>query len=159
MATDDLFAARKSRRIPFDFILDELTDLDPTTRPMFGCVGVYVDEKIVLILRERDSSPDVNGVWLATSAEHHASLKREFPHMRSISVLGDGVTGWQMLSVDANDFEESVLRACELIRMGDPRLGKVPAAKKKRAAGAKPKRTAKKAAVPKKHARTRKTAR
>ena len=60
-------------------------------------------------------SPVDNGVWLATTVEHHASLVREFPNMRSIKVLGKPVTGWQVLPADAADFEEAALHACELI--------------------------------------------
>jgi hypothetical protein len=51
-------------------------------------------------------------VWLATTEEHHQSLRREFPNMRSIQVLGKKVTGWQVLPADAKDFEEAALRAC-----------------------------------------------
>jgi hypothetical protein len=93
---------------------------------MFGCLAIYVEEKIVVILRDRSDSPDDNGVWLATTAEHHASLLREFPRMRSIRLFGREVTHWQVLPADAPDFEESALRACELIRVSDPRIGKVP---------------------------------
>ncbi len=100
---------------------------------MFGCLAVYVGEKIVLILREGQRSPADNGVWLATTEPHHASLRREFPHMRSITVFGDGLTGWQMLPADAPDFEESAVRACELIAARDPRIGKVPKPRKSRA--------------------------
>jgi hypothetical protein len=62
--------------------------------------------------------------------EHHASLRLEFPHMRSIGVLGAAVTGWQLLPVDAPDFEESALRACDLVLAHDARIGKVPKSKK-----------------------------
>jgi hypothetical protein len=65
-------------------------------------------------------------VWLATTAEHHRSLSREFPNMRSIQVFGKDVTNWQVLPVDAPDFEEAALRACELVVARDPRIGKVP---------------------------------
>jgi hypothetical protein len=102
---------------------------------MFGCIAVYVEEKIVLILRERQGSPADNGVWLATTEAHHESLRREFPHMRSIEVFGKGLTGWQVLPSDAPDFEESALRACELIAARDPRIGKVPKPRKSRARG------------------------
>jgi hypothetical protein len=67
-------------------------------------------------------------VWLATTQEHHESLRREFPNMRSIRVLGKKVTGWQVLPVDAPDFEAAALHACELIVARDPRIGKVPGA-------------------------------
>jgi len=54
------------------------------------------------------------------------SLRREFPRMRSIHLFGKKVTGWQVLPVDAPDFEESAVRACELVLACDPRIGKVP---------------------------------
>jgi hypothetical protein len=50
--------------------------------------------------------------------------------MRSIQMFGKKVTGWQVLPVDAPDFEESALRACELIAAEDPRIGKIPKARR-----------------------------
>ncbi|HET6180256.1 MAG TPA: hypothetical protein VFE61_25265 [Candidatus Sulfotelmatobacter sp.] len=93
---------------------------------MFGCLAVYVEDKIVVILRDKRNGTADNGVWLATTAEHHEGLRREFPNMRSIQVLGKKVTGWQVLPADAPDFEEAALRACKLIVARDPRIGKVP---------------------------------
>lgn len=117
--------ARKA--VPFEFVLDLLAPLSPETRPMFGCLAVYVDERIVLILRDRENdATDDNGVWLATQREHHESLRRELPQMRSIRVLGSGETHWQNIPVDEPGFEEAVHRVCALIRSGDPRIGKVP---------------------------------
>ncbi|WP_437577300.1 hypothetical protein [Sorangium sp. So ce887] len=152
---DDVFAARKRQAVPHEFVLEALAPLGPVTRPMFGCVAVYVGEKIVLILRDKPAPSQDNGVWLATTEEHHAALRAEFPGMRSIEVLGEGVTGWQMIPADAPDFEEAALLACALIRAGDPRIGKVPGARRKRPAllraetpakGASKKQPAKKAA-------------
>lgn len=88
---------------------------------MFGCLAVYVADKIVLILRDKPGAAPDNGVWLATTREHHDSLRRDFPNMRSIQVLGKAVTGWQVLPADAPDFEEAAIRARELILAGDPR--------------------------------------
>ena len=124
------FAVKARKRVPFEFVLDALAALEPRTNPMFGCLAVYVGPKIMLVLRDKPGGSD-NGIWLATTREHHESLRRDFPHMRSIGVLGKDVTGWQMLPADAPDFEESALRACELIAARDPRIGKVPGAKKK----------------------------
>ena len=102
---------------------------------MFGSLALYVGEKIVLILRDkRDGSRD-DGVWLATTAEHHESLRRDFPNMRSIGILGLDVTHWQVLAVDTPDFEEAALRACELIAAGDPRIGKVPKSRSRKIKG------------------------
>jgi hypothetical protein len=127
----EILSGKRRKPLPHEFVLDALAPLAPVTRPMFGCLAVYVEDKIVLILRDKTGKTDDNGVWLATTAGHHDSLRREFPRMRSISVLGENVTNWQILSADAPDFEESSLRACELIRAGDPRIGKVPRPKRR----------------------------
>jgi hypothetical protein len=128
---DDAFAAVKQRKaVPHRFVLDAIAALSPTTYPMFGCLAVYVGDKIVLILRDKRDETADNGVWLATTKDHHDSLRREFPNMRSIQVLGKGVTGWQVLPADAPDFEEAALRACERILAADPRIGKVPGSRR-----------------------------
>jgi hypothetical protein len=57
--------------------------------------------KIVLMLRDKREGTADNGIWLATTAEHHQSLRREFRNMRSIQIFGKKVTGWQVLPVDA----------------------------------------------------------
>jgi hypothetical protein len=102
---------------------------------MFGCTAVYIGEKIVFVLRDKPPARD-SGVWVATVAEHHASLRQELPGLRSISVLGPGVTGWQNLPASMPSFERSVERACELVEEGDPRIGKVPKKKPRRTATA-----------------------
>jgi hypothetical protein len=121
---------KQRKPIPHAFVLDAISTLSPYTRPMFGCVAIYVKDKIVLILRDKPTNTADNGVWLATTEEHHQSLRCEFPNMRSIQVLGKPVTGWQVLPVDAPDFESAALRACELVLSGDPRIGKVPGARR-----------------------------
>jgi hypothetical protein len=129
---DALFAVKPRKPVPHEFVLDAIAPLSPTTRPMFGCLAIYVKDKIVLILRNKDKRDQTadNGVWLATTEEQHQSLRREFPNMRSIKALGKKVTGWQVLPSDAPDFEEAALRACDLVLAGDPRIGKVPGARR-----------------------------
>ena len=125
-------SAKRRKPVPHEFVLDAIASLSPRTRPMFGCLAIYVEDKIVLILRDKPNQTTDNGVWLATTTEHHESLKREFPSMRSIEVLGKEVTGWQVLPAEAPDFEESALRACDLILARDPRIGKVPGERRAR---------------------------
>jgi hypothetical protein len=137
---DSFLPVRKNKPVPHAFVLDAIASLSPYTRPMFGCLAVYVKDKIVLILRDKPTSASDNGVWLATTREHHNSLRGEFPNMRSIQVLGKPVTGWQVLPADAPDFEAAALRACELVLVGDPRIGKVPGVR--RASRSKSKKTA-----------------
>ncbi len=132
---DDIFASRPRKVVPHEFVLDAITSLAPETRSMFGCLAVYVDDKIVLVLRDKRGESADNGVWLATTEKHHESLRREFPNMRSIQVFGKEVTGWQVLPADAPDFEDAALRACELIIARDPRIGKVPGARRASGSG------------------------
>ncbi len=121
-------------KIPFEFVLEELDRIQPRVKPMFGCYAIYVGEKLVLILRDRKDHPDDNGVWMAALHEHHASLKKEFPCMRSVRLLGTAESVWQNIPVDEDDFEELVLKACRLISKGDVRIGKIPKPKKKKKA-------------------------
>jgi hypothetical protein len=132
----------RRKPIPHAFVLEAISTLSPHTRPMFGCLAIYVKDKIVLILRDKPTNTADNGVWLATTQEHHQSLRSEFPNMRSIQVFGKPVTDWQVLPVDAPDFESAALRACELVLAGDARIGKIPGArtsKSSKAAGGSPK--------------------
>jgi len=131
--TDDLVFGLKPRQAkPFEFVIEALAPLSPRTRSMFGCVAVYVGAKIILFLRDNREPAADNGVWLATTEDHHESLRREFPSMRSIQLFGRETTRWQVLPADAPDFEEAALRACELVLAGDPRIGKVPNSRRAR---------------------------
>jgi hypothetical protein len=123
---------KKTKAIPFDFVLEKLDPLSPWTRPMFGCHAIYVGEKIVGVLRKKGNNKRDNGVWIATSANYHDSLKRDFPSMRSIEIFGRTSSTWQILPEDADDFEESVMTFCEFILKGDERIGKLPTKKTKR---------------------------
>lgn len=122
---------RNHSSTPFPFVFDFLETLEVHTKPMFGCLAIYVKDKIVLILRDKEDYPSDNGVWLATTHEHHESLQTVFPSMRSLALFDSAKpTAWQNLPADSPDFEASVEKACDLIRKGDPRIGKVPARKK-----------------------------
>ena len=120
--TSSMKKQKTKKPIPYAFVFDYLEAVQPYTKAMFGCTAIYVGEKIVLILRDRaDYKPD-NGVWLATIQEHHSSLKKDFPSMRSLEMFGAGPTGWQVLSKDAGDFEESLIKVCKLLCKNDPRI-------------------------------------
>ena len=136
IAPDELAARTKAPRasVPFGFVLDRLAPLSPTTRAMFGAHAIYVGERIVMIVREKKKDAD-DGVWIATFPEHHASLRKELPSLRSIEVFGaSGETAWQIIPTSATSFEDEARHACALVLRGDPRIGKIPSGKKARAA-------------------------
>ncbi len=147
-------ARRKSE--PFPFVLDELAELDVRTRPMFGCLAVYVRERIVFVLRDKGPGDADSGVWVVFEPEHFASLHAVLPDLEPIAIFGDKVRGWKKLSAQAADFEQSVLTACALVVGDDPRIGKVPGTKgpkRPRSPKAKPKAEAMPKAAPKRKAR------
>ncbi len=138
--------AKKSAKVrlpfPHEFIMEELSDIPIRAQAMFGGYGIYLEDKIVILLRDRPNTPRDNGIWLATTHEHHESLLRDFPNMRSIEMFGEGVTGYQVIGSDMDDFEEAAMRVCEFVRRRDPRIGKVPKPKslRKPKAAQKPKK-------------------
>ena len=126
---------KMKKKIPFDFVLDELAALQPRVRAMFGCYAIYIGEKIVLLLRNRDDDhPEINGIWIATSHEHHASLKKDFPSMKSIRIFAhkNSESSWQMISVDEDDFESSAMKLCGMILRRDEKIGTIPKKKNQR---------------------------
>ncbi|MGZ4056233.1 MAG: hypothetical protein ACXVPU_04780 [Bacteroidia bacterium] len=120
--------AKSQKSIPFSFAIENLYTLNPVVKQMFGAHAIYVGEKIVLILRDKDDSD--SGVWIATTIEHHASLKKDFPKMHSIKIFGPGISAYQVLSKDDDDFETKVNLACDFILKGDARIGKIPKPRK-----------------------------
>jgi hypothetical protein len=128
--------ARRKSRPKFPFVLEELQDsiLAPRvrTRAMFGSHAVYVDERIIFILRQKDDPKTLrdNGVWVATQPAHNESLLRDFPALRPIELFAKrgrtGFTGWLNLPATDDTFEEAVLSLCRLVIAGDPRIGKIP---------------------------------
>ena len=106
---------------------------------MFGSHAVYVDQKIVFILRQKDDPKTLrdNGIWVATQPEHNPSLLREFPALRPIELFDArrqaGFTGWLNLPDATDSFEESALALCRLVIAGDPRIGKIPKSRSPRA--------------------------
>jgi hypothetical protein len=99
---------------------------------MFGCYAIYIGVKIVLMLRKKEKNDPDNGVWIAVPAEHRDAIKKKFPSLRPITLFEGKILDWQNIHEDADDFEETVLEACELILRHDQRIGKIPGSKKKK---------------------------
>lgn len=130
-------SAKSKKEVPYSFVLEELAPARPYTKPMFGCLGIYVGEQIVLILRRKEEDPENNGIWVATSMDRHEALRPELPSMRSIPLFGPGETAWQWLPESDVRFEEDAFRACALVLKKDPRIGRVPKKKRPKAKAAK----------------------
>jgi len=96
---------------------------------MFSGFAVYVGDRIVCMLRNHEKSPRDNGVWLVLAEgvdPASKELRREFPSLRSIELLGGKIGHWLLIPADGGDFEREAGHACELLLRRDPRLGRVP---------------------------------
>jgi hypothetical protein len=111
--------------IPYEFVFDYLPS-GIIVKKMFGMHYIYLSKRIMLILRKRDNSPELNGIWVATDKEHHQSLKNNIPELGPFFIDGDERHGnWLLIPDDAEDFEEAAIKVCEMISHGDPRIGKL----------------------------------
>jgi len=96
---------------------------------MFSGYAVYLADRIVCMLRDHPKSPHDNGVWLVLSETVNpadAALRREFPSLRPIELLGQKISHWLLLPSDSPAFEEEALHACDRLLHHDSRFGRVP---------------------------------
>ncbi len=104
---------------------------------MFSGHAVYVDDRIVFMLRDSDKGVEDNGLWLVFGEDFDAvrdtpRLLDEFPSLRRIKLLGGKIQHWMLLPADSPDFESEALHACDLALAHDRRLGRIPASRKRR---------------------------
>ncbi len=111
-------------KVPYDFVLKYLYPIRPKIRKMLGCYALVANEKILLLLRERDNNPEYNGVFVATQPEYYDQLQKEI-HASVMDANIDGLAhSYLFISEDIDDFDEKVKMACEMIKAGDARIGK-----------------------------------
>jgi hypothetical protein len=116
---------RVQKQAAFQFVLDELIPIRPIIKQMFGFTYVYLDDKLLLALRDANRQPNTNGIWIFTEAEHLESLRLDFPELPRRNFWKSGRNGWVILAKRLESFEEYAFRACELILRGDRRFGRV----------------------------------
>src|SRR5271167_4205401 len=88
------FPAKPKQKPPHAFVLEALAPLDPEVRRMFSGFAVYLGDRIVCMLRDHKKSPRDNGVWVVLSESADPldpDLRREFPSIRSIGILGNKI--------------------------------------------------------------------
>jgi hypothetical protein len=125
--------AKSKLKPPHAFVVEALAPLNPEVRRMFSGFAVYAGDRIVCMLRNHTKSPQDNGVWLVLSegtSPADAQLRREFPSLRSIELLGGKIGHWLLIPSDNPSFEQEALHACDLLLHRDSRLGRVPASRR-----------------------------
>jgi len=110
--------------IPFDFLLNDLP-AGIIVKPAIGMFYIYFNGRIVLIFRKTNKNPQFNGIWIATTRDHHHSLKVDVPAVSEFQ-LEEGIdTAWLLLNHEHDDFESAATKICQLVAYKDPRIGKV----------------------------------
>jgi hypothetical protein len=121
--------AKQKQKPPHAFVLEALAPLDPEVRRMFSGFNVYIGDRLVCMLRDHPQSPRDNGLWLVLSETTNPAdrqLRREFPSLRRIELLGGMIGHWLLVPSDGPDFEKEALHACDLLLRHDSRLGRIP---------------------------------
>ena len=104
---------------------------------MFGGLAIYYSGLMVAVLMEdpeqnyyknlRFDYPIWNGFLLPTFREHHESLISDLPELLPHPVLGK----WLYLPLTTEKYDEVSQIILQMIKSRDPRLGILPAIKKK----------------------------
>jgi hypothetical protein len=126
---------KKQTTPPYPFVQEALLPLEPEYRRSFGAHTVYINDKIVLWLRDNIKAPEDNGLWLVLSEQTNPkdkSLKKDFPSLRKIALLGEVIHHWLLIPSDSPHFEEEALHACDLLLARDPRIGRIPKSRQKK---------------------------
>ena len=113
-----------AKAIPYNFVLDYLPD-SVVLKYMFGWHYVYWGKKLMVVLSKTQKRPEWDGIWIATEREHHESLFSDIPELQPFFM--DEVereSNWLLLPADAEDFETSAIKICEMVAHGDTRVGR-----------------------------------
>lgn len=128
LKTEDAFRPRKGKaEHPLHWLV-ECLEGEPTfeLKSWFGGRTVTWHGRHYLVLMAQGEP--WQGVLVATSHEHHASLRAEFPALGPHPVLRK----WLYLPEAAGTFERDARRLVQCVRACDPRLGILPSPRKKR---------------------------
>lgn len=89
-------------------------------RAMFGCLGVYLHGRLMLVLAA--SREPWQGVLVPTAREHHPALLREEAELVPHPVLAK----WLYLPDSSEVFDETAQRLVERVLADDSRIGVEP---------------------------------
>jgi hypothetical protein len=110
--------------MPYEFIIDFLFPLKVCIKPMFGCYGVYRGNRLLLFLRQEAKHSELNGVYVATQPNCHEDLLKDIPSSYHEKGKNPDEKTWIFLPEYGEYFEEWVRKTCEMICMGDERIGR-----------------------------------
>lgn len=111
-------------KVPYDFVLRYLYPVRPQIKKMFGCYGLFIHKKLLMLLRNRENQPEFNGIFVATQPQFFDDLQNEIHTSNMIFDLDGDPHTWVFLSEDLEEFDDKIKKACEMIKACDERIGK-----------------------------------
>jgi hypothetical protein len=111
--------------VPYEFTLQKLYPVRPKIKIIGWLWLVPKQQTHYLFKRTRTLMPEFNGVYIATVPEFYEELQKEIHTSRMEFDFDGSKNSWIFISEDLPDFEQKVELACELVKQGDERIGKV----------------------------------
>ncbi len=111
-------------KVPYDFVLQYLYPVRPEIRKFLKGYALFYNKKILLYLRDGETQPEYNGVYIATEPQYFDALENEIHSSKMEFDLDGAAFTWLFISEDLPDFNQKVKKACELIKANDTRIGK-----------------------------------
>ncbi|TND06513.1 MAG: hypothetical protein FD123_3448 [Bacteroidetes bacterium] len=112
--------------LAFAFVPERLISMNPEVKSMFGAHMVYLQDKMVFFLCDILKKPQHKGVWVCVSPENFdAALKLFSASVRESNKNSKG-RKWIFIAAAADDFEEQVNFACDLVLRKNTLIGRTP---------------------------------
>jgi len=120
---------------PLQWVVEPLVE-EPSYLPraMFGCLGIYLHGRLMLVLAARRQP--WQGVLIPTAREHHSALLRE----EAALIIHPVLAKWLYLPESSDGFEEAARRLVDRVLANDPRIGVEPSSGSRAARRSRPKR-------------------
>ncbi len=99
-------------------------------KKMFGVDAYYYEASLLFALREKETYPKDNVIWIATKKQHHQKLKHQFKSIKPIESVG--IKSWLMLASDHDYFETDAHHLAQLILNRSALIGTTPGSKKRK---------------------------
>jgi hypothetical protein len=112
---------KKAKDHPLLWVVESLLE-EPSyiTKPMFGCLGIYLYGRLMLVLASGEEP--WNGLLIPTEYQFHDVIVKEFSDVVQHAVLKK----WLYLPEATEDFEAIASDIVEAVRMNDQRFGVEP---------------------------------
>jgi len=111
LATREIYFVQMPKPVPYDFVIDCLPR-HIVVKAQFGMHYIYLNQKLMLMLRKTDKGDRLNGIFVITLKTHHQGLVEDVPGLTGFMLdTGEKYESHQrFLPEDDPDFETITVR-------------------------------------------------